>query len=121
MFKRHHQLFVALRALLDVAIVAVAFTGAWNIRFGSPKTFPFSELPSPEDTLFVGALALVLWPLSLRAAGLYKPQRQKSTLDELVSVLQASLVAGVLLVVLTYFVREARFSRGMLLIFTGLG
>jgi Undecaprenyl-phosphate glucose phosphotransferase len=119
-FKRHHQLFVALRALLDVAIVAVAFTGAWNIRFGSPKTFPFSELPTPEDTLFVGALALVLWPLSLRAAGLYKPQRQKSTLDELLSVLQASLVAGVLLVVLTYFVRESRFSRGMLLIFTGL-
>jgi Undecaprenyl-phosphate glucose phosphotransferase len=119
-FKRHHQLFVALRVLLDVAIVAVAFSGAWNIRFGSPKTFPFNELPRPEDTLLVLAEALVLWPLCLRAAGLYRAQRQKSVLDEALSVLQATLVAGVLLVVLTYFTAESRYSRGMLIIFTGL-
>jgi Undecaprenyl-phosphate glucose phosphotransferase len=119
-FKRHHQLFVALRVLLDVAIVLVAFVGAWNIRFGSPRTFPYSELPLFEDTVFVAVVALVIWPLSLRAAGLYQPQRQKSSLDELVAVLRATVVAGIMLVATTYFIREARFSRGMLAIFTGL-
>ena len=120
MFKRHHQLFVALRVLLDVAIVAVAFAGAWNIRFGSPKTFPFNELPVREDTVFVLALALVIWPLALRSMGLYRPQRQKSPLDEVLAVFRASLAAGIVLVVATYFTREARYSRGMLAIFTGL-
>lgn len=120
MLKRYNQLFVALRVLLDLAIVAVAFIGAWNIRFGSPKTFPYSELPLLEDTLLVFGISLVLWPLSLRAAGLYRPQRQRSLLDELMGVAKACLSAGVLLVVATYFLREARYSRGMLLIFTGL-
>ena len=120
MFKRHHQLFVALRVLLDVAIVAVAFSGAWNIRFGSPKTFPFNELPLFEDTLFVLGLALLIWPLSLRSVGLYRPQRQKSPLDEVLAVFRATLLAGTALVVTTYFTREARYSRGMLAIFSGL-
>ena len=120
MFKRYHQLFVFLRVLLDVGIVAVAFDGAWHLRFGSPKTFPFTELPRLEDTLLVGAMALVLWPLALRGASLYKPQRQRSAFDEIASVFKATLAAGGMLVVATYFVGENRFSRGMLLLFTGL-
>ena len=120
MFKRHHQLFVALRVIFDMAIVAVAFAGAYSIRFGSPKTFPYSELPLPEETLIIGALACVLWPLVLRSMGLYRPQRQRSALDELFSVFTATVVAGLMLVALTYFIREARYSRGALLIFTTL-
>ena len=45
MFKRHHQVFTALRVLLDVAMVVAAFAGAYAIRFGSPRTFPYPELP----------------------------------------------------------------------------
>ena len=54
MFKRHHQVFTALRVLLDVAMVAAAFAGAYAIRFGSPRTFPYPELPPPRETLTVG-------------------------------------------------------------------
>jgi Undecaprenyl-phosphate glucose phosphotransferase len=119
MFKRHHQLFTALRVLLDAAIVAVAFAGAYSIRFGSPKTFPYSELPAPDETLFVGVLAVVLWPLALRSAGLYRPQRQRSAFDEVFAVFKATLAASLLLVALTYFLRE-RYSRAALLIFACL-
>ena len=120
MFKRHHQLFTALRVLLDVAMVAAAFAGAYAIRFGSPRTFPYPELPPFRETLTVGALALVLWPLALRGVGLYRPQRQKSALDEVFGVFKATVLAGLLLVAITYFVREDRYSRGALLIFTAL-
>jgi len=120
MFKRHHQLFTALRVLLDVAIVAVAFWGAYSIRFGSPVTFPYPELPDPRETLIVGALALVIWPICLRAVGLYRPQRQKTALDEIFAVFKATLVAGLLLVAATYFWRENRYSRAALLIFASL-
>ncbi len=120
MFKRHHQLFTVLRVLLDVVIVAVAFWGAYSIRFGSPVSFPYPELPEPRETLVVGAIACVLWPLSLRASGLYRPQRQKSVLDEIFAVFRATLVAGLLLVAVTYFARDNRYSRAALLIFTGL-
>ena len=120
MFKRHHQVFTAFRVLLDVAMVTAAFAGAYALRFGSPRTFPYSELPPLRETLTVGALAVVLWPLVLRSVGLYRPQRQKSALDEVFGVFKATVLAGLLLVAVTYFVREDRYSRGALLIFTVL-
>jgi len=120
MFKRHHQVFTAFRVLLDMAMVAAAFAGAYAIRFGSPLTFPYPELPAPRETLTVGALALVLWPLVLRGVGLYRPQRHKSALDELFGVFKATVLAGLLLVAITYFAREDRYSRGALIIFTAL-
>ena len=120
MFKRHHQVFTAFRVLLDVAMVAAAFAGAYAIRFGSPRTFPYPELPPTRETLTVGALALVLWPLVLRSVGLYRPQRHKSALDEVFGVFKATVLAGLLLVAITYFAREDRYSRGALIIFTAL-
>ena len=120
MFKRHHQVFTALRVFLDLAMVAAAFAGAYAIRFGSPRTFPYPELPPLRETLTVGAIALVLWPIVLRGAGLYRPQRQKSAGDEVFGVFKATVIAGLLLVAITYFVREDRYSRGALLIFTVL-
>ena len=36
MFKRHHQLFTALRVVIDMLLVAAAFWGAYSLRFGSP-------------------------------------------------------------------------------------
>src|SRR5438445_7974592 len=120
MFKRYHQYFTALRVLLDVAIVGAAFWGAYSLRFNSPRTWPYPELPEPNETIIVCAFALVIWPLSLRAMGLYRPQRQKTQLDEVFGVFKATLVAGLLLVALTYFIRESRYSRGTLALFTAL-
>src|SRR5207244_8048621 len=114
MFRRYHQPFIAFRVLVDVAIVGIAFWGAYALRFNAPRTWPYPELPAPRETLFVGALALILWPLSMRAMGLYRAQRQKTTLDELFGVFKATLVAGLLLVSVTYFVRQDRYSRAML-------
>src|SRR5437764_12581439 len=120
MFKRHHRLFTALRVLLDMLLVGVAFWGAYALRFGSPRTWPYPELPLPEETFIVAALALVIWPLSLRAMGLYRPQRHKTPLEELFGVFKATLIAGLLLVAITYFIRESRYSRGTLALFTAL-
>ena len=120
MFKRHNQFFTAMRVLLDMALVGVAFWGAYALRFGSPRTWPYPALPLPEETVVIVALALIVWPLSLRAIGLYRPQRQKTPLDEVFGVFKATLVAGLLLVALTYFIRDARYSRGTLALFTGL-
>ncbi|HZX95671.1 MAG TPA: undecaprenyl-phosphate glucose phosphotransferase [Myxococcales bacterium] len=120
MFKRHNQLFTGLRVGLDMLLVAAAFWGAYALRFGSPRTWPYPELPRPDETFIVGLLAIIVWPLSLRAMGLYRPQRQKTPLDEVFGVFKATVVAGLLLVALTYFIRDARYSRGTLALFAGL-
>ena len=49
MFKRHNQLLTALRVLFDASVVAAAFFGAYALRFGSPITWPYPELPAPSD------------------------------------------------------------------------
>src|SRR5689334_5323504 len=64
MFKRHNQVFTALRVALDMLLVAASFWGAYALRFGSPKTWPYPALPLPEETLIVGLLAVIVWPLS---------------------------------------------------------
>jgi Undecaprenyl-phosphate glucose phosphotransferase len=120
MFKRYHQLLTALRVILDACVVATAFFGAYSLRFGSPRTWPYSELPAPSDTAAVFLLAMVIWPLSMQAMSLYRPQRQKTPFDEMFGVFKATLAAGLLLISLAYFLREARFSRGMLAVFTVL-
>jgi len=63
---------------------------------------------------------MVIWPLSMQAMSLYRPQRQKTPFDEMFGVFKATLAAGLLLISLAYFLREARFSRGMLAVFTVL-
>src|SRR2546425_7722646 len=101
-------------------LVGAAFWAAYALRFGSPRTWPYPELPRSEETLIVATLALIIWPLSLRAMGLYRPQRQKTPLDEVFGVFKATLIAGLLLVSCTYFIRDARYSRGTLALFTAL-
>src|SRR2546421_12739714 len=98
MFKRHNQLFTALRVLLDMLLVGAAFWAAYALRFGSPRTWPYPELPRSEETLLVAVLALLIWPLSVRAMGLYRPQRQQTPLDEAIRACAPTLVAGLLLV-----------------------
>ena len=120
MFKRHHQLFTAFRVALDLGFLGVAFWGAWGLRFGSPRTWPYTELPGARETAIVAVLAALIWPFAFRAVGLYRPQRHKTPLDEMFSVFKATLVAGLMLVALTYFVQEARYSRGMLAMFSTL-
>ncbi|HEX4382158.1 MAG TPA: undecaprenyl-phosphate glucose phosphotransferase [Myxococcales bacterium] len=120
MFKRHNQLLTALRVLLDACVVAGAFAGAYAIRFGSPRTWPFPELPERSDTLAVFIISIVLWPLSFQAMSLYRPQRQKTPFDEMFGVFKATLAAGLVLISLAYFLREARYSRGMLAVFATL-
>ena len=40
------------------------------------------------------ALALLIWPFTFRAVGLYRPQRQNTPVDEVFSVFKATLVAA---------------------------
>jgi Undecaprenyl-phosphate glucose phosphotransferase len=120
MFKRHHQVFTALRVLLDVLVVAAAFAIAHAVRFGFPEAFPYPEIPPRRETFAVGLLACILWPLCLRSVGLYRAQRQSTALDEVFGVFKATALAGILLVTVTYFFRQDRYSRGALVLFTML-
>src|SRR5205823_4538095 len=120
MFKRHHQVFTALRVLLDVLVVAAAFAIAHALRFGFPEVFPYPEIPPRGETLTVGILACILWPLCLRSVGLYRAQRQSTAVDEVFGVFKATALGGILLVTVTYFFRQDRYSRGALVLFTVL-
>ena len=120
MFKRHHQIFTALRVVLDVLVVAAAFAIAHALRFGFPEVFPYPEIPPRGETLTVGILACILWPLCLRSVGLYRAQRQSTAVDEVFGVFKATALGGILLVTVTYFFRQDRYSRGALVIFTVL-
>jgi len=61
-------------------------------------------------------MAMVIWPLVGWLSGLYRSRRSRSVAAEVFDVIRTTMVAFLLLVTLTYFVREVRFSRLVLII-----
>lgn len=114
MLRRHHRFFQSIQVIRDAAVVALAFAAAYFLRFSFPGLLPY-EGPSPVDeTVRVGLVLTVLWPLVGWASGLYRSRRAHSAWAELFDSAKVSLITFLLAVTVTYFVREVRFSRGVL-------
>lgn len=98
MVKQRHQLFVALMSLGDALVVASVCYAAWFFRRSAGEGwFPESWENWIKEPLVLFAAPVTL--LSMRAAGLYRPRRDKALLGEQWQVLRASAVAIAALVV----------------------
>jgi Undecaprenyl-phosphate glucose phosphotransferase len=115
MFGRLQRFYNSIKVATDVVVIALAFWLAYFTRLHGPFSEP--QLP-PRDTLVTLGLALVLFPIAYRQAHLYATNRARTNLEEVGAVFRASLTATLILVGLTYFLRE-RYSRVTLGLFLG--
>jgi Undecaprenyl-phosphate glucose phosphotransferase len=104
----------------DATLVALSFVVAYAIRFSFPELLPFESISPRTDTVWVGVAVVVLWPAVGWMSGLYVSRRTRSVAAEVFDVLRVSAIALVVLVTLTYFVRDQRFSRGIILLWAAL-
>jgi Undecaprenyl-phosphate glucose phosphotransferase len=116
MLKRHSQFFETLMLLGDLILIAGAWLFAYYIRFYGP--FPLDE-PVPPLAPYVLLLAplLIIWTVSFKQFGLYRPRRIASRAREVWDIARASGLALLLLTALTFFYRGFSFSRLVFLIF----
>ncbi|MGO9832047.1 MAG: undecaprenyl-phosphate glucose phosphotransferase [Myxococcaceae bacterium] len=113
MFGRLQRFYNSIKVATDVVVLAVAFALAYLTWFTWTHHRPE---PPWRDSLVTLGLALVLLPFAFRQAHLYATNRARTNVEEVFEVLKASLTATLLLVALTYFLRE-RYSRATLGLF----
>ncbi len=116
MLKRHHRFFQTAQVVRDALLVGISFWIAYVLRFSLPELIPYGSISPRSETLWVGTTLVVLWPAVGWLSGLYVSRRLRGVGEELFDVAKVSVIAFMLLVTLTYFVRDERFSRGILLL-----
>lgn len=116
MLRRYHRFFQSIQIIRDTILVGAVFWGAYCLRFAWPQQFPYTSVANAHETFVEGLMVSLLWPLSGWLCGLYRSRRSRTEISELVDVLRATSVAFLLLVTLTYFFRDVRYSRGILVL-----
>ena len=113
---RFQRFYNSIKLLADLVTLAIAFGLAYLTRFH--WILAHESIPPGRDTALTLVTALAIFPLTFRQANLYTTNRGRSHISEVFELFKATVLATVILVALTYFVRE-RYSRATILLFTG--
>ena len=119
MLRRHHRFFQSLQVIRDAVVVALAFYLAHLARFSFPELMPYESVSPARETLAVGMMLVATWPVVAWASGLYVSRRTRSFWAEVFDVFRVTVLAFLVLVTITYFARDVRFSRGTLILWAG--
>jgi Undecaprenyl-phosphate glucose phosphotransferase len=115
-FTRFQRFYNSIKLAADVVTLALAFALAYAVRF---NFFAYESLPPLDETLQTLALILVIFPVTFRQQNLYTTNRNRSHISEVFELFKATLLATVILVAVSYFVRE-RYSRFTIALFATL-
>lgn len=110
MLRRHHRFFQSLQVLRDSAVALIAFYAAYVLRF-SGKLVGFEHVPSWREAATVGLTAGIVWAVVAWLSNLYVSHRTRPLLAEIADVFKVCAGAFIVVVAVTYFVRDVRFSR----------
>jgi Undecaprenyl-phosphate glucose phosphotransferase len=110
----------ALLAVSDVAATFVALAAAYFLRFRAEIVPVTKGIPDASSYYRLFPLIAALWPAVYYFYGLYQVRRNRSRVEEGLSVLVATGLATLLLSGLATFYRGFSYSRLVLLLFLGL-
>lgn len=116
MIKQNQQHLNRLLIIVDLMTLLMAFGLAWYVRFSSNFFVHETHLSFKEYLIPI----LIIAPLSLvcyEVFGLYTPQRYKHIFNEIINVLKANAIVGILLTAILFFYKEVHYSRVMIGIF----
>ncbi len=112
MLKKHSKFFETLVLLFDWVTLSISWILAYLLRFYYLPVIPVSKGIPPFITyLTLLVIMLPLWYIVFKAFGLYRPRRISSKIAEGMNIATATSIAIVILVTLTFFVRQYEFSR----------
>ena len=111
MLKRHSQFLQSLLFLFDLALICASWMGAYYIRFFSGWAVVDKGVPPLEIYIYLLVPILIVWGISFRAFNLYRPRRMGSHLAEVFDITVANSLSVLILVGLTFFVRQFEYSR----------
>ncbi|MCA9524527.1 MAG: undecaprenyl-phosphate glucose phosphotransferase [Myxococcales bacterium] len=118
--KKHVEALQLLLWLIDLGLTALAWVGAYWLRFDL-GLLPITK-GRPPFQFYLASLAAILpiWSLALQAFGLYEPERLRGLGRESVALVEAVAVSVGLLAIFSFFYRDIEFSRLLIVIFVPL-
>jgi Undecaprenyl-phosphate glucose phosphotransferase len=117
MLKRHSQFLESLLFLFDLALISGCWMAAYYIRFVSGWVPVEKGVPPLEIYIYLLVPILFVWGVSFRAFNLYRPRRMGSHLAEVFDIAVANSLSVLILIGLTFFVRQFEYSRLVFLYF----
>ena len=119
MLRAYSRLLEQLMLVADLVLVGLCWLLAYWLRFyvaGPP--LPYADRGLIADYLLMLLPILLVWSVSFRAFGLYRPRRIGSHLSEAVDLAKASTMGVLVLVALmTFFFRGYDYSRVVIVYF----
>ena len=117
MLKRHSQFLQSLLFLFDLALISACWMAAYYIRFVGGWGPADKGVPPLEIYIYLLVPILIVWGISFKAFNLYRPRRMGSHLAEVFDIAVANSLSVLILIGLTFFVRQFEYSRLVFLYF----
>jgi Undecaprenyl-phosphate glucose phosphotransferase len=117
MLKHRAEFLKSLLFLFDLGLISACWVAAYHIRFaevGAPVT---KGIPPLAPYLWLLLPIVVVWGISFQTFDLYRPRRMGSHLAEFLDLAKANTLSTLVLVSLTFFIREFEYSRLVVLYF----
>lgn len=121
MLKRHAEFLKSVLFLFDVALICACWLAAYSLRFSGFLEPVTKGVPHLTPYLWLLVAIVVIWGFSFHAFHLYRPRRMGSHLAEFIDLAKANTFSVLVLLSVTFFIREFEYSRLVVLYFWILG
>ena len=120
MLKKHAEFLKSLLFLVDLAVISVAWFLAYGLRFYGNLIPVTKGVPAFQPYLALLPGILIAWGIVFKAFDLYRPRRISTHLSEIWDITKACSLATILVVALSFFLRQFEYSRLVFVLFWGL-
>lgn len=120
MLKKHGDFFKSLFFIMDLVLISAAWISAYGLRFYTDLIPVTKGVPFFRAYLTLLPAVLIIWGIVFKSFDLYRPRRISSHLSEIWDMTKACSLATLMVVALSFFLRQFEYSRLVLLLFWGL-
>ncbi len=121
MLKRYHHIVGGIFRFVDACVIALAWLGAYWIRFHIPLVEVTKGLPGFRKYSALSPLIIILWSAVFSSMKVYNSRRMLRRTHEVQLLLKAHCTAILAFISVTYLFSEYRYSRVVMIYFGALG
>lgn len=117
MLKRHSEFLKSLLFIIDLGLICACWFAAYYVRFSGTIEPVTKGIPPIEPYLWLLVPIIGVWGISFQAFDLYRPRRMGTHLAEFLDLAKANTLSVLILVAVTFFLKQYEYSRLVLLYF----
>ena len=117
MLKRYSEFLKSLLFIIDLGLICACWFAAYYVRFSGAIEPVTKGIPPIEPYLWLLVPIIGVWGISFQAFDLYRPRRMGTHLAEFLDLAKANTLSVLILVAVTFFLKQFEYSRLVLLYF----